>query len=187
LTTAARIKANLIRRQAVVLGVFHVVVDFGRAQQRLGRDAAPVEADAAEMLALDNGGLHAELGGADGGDIAARSATDDDDVVSVCHGSPPVFCLPGGRRAAWSYPACAQHPVDFILELHPLLAHGLHVHVIGRLDIRFGAMNGPVHVMIGIEQLGEMRIVRFSRCIKSVCSGNSSASSWGTCDIRFLP
>ena len=32
------------------------------------------------MLALDHGGLHAELGGADGGDIAARSSADDDEV-----------------------------------------------------------------------------------------------------------
>ena len=48
------------------------VIDFRRPQQRFGRDAAPIEAYAAEIFALDDGGLHAELGGADRGDIAAR-------------------------------------------------------------------------------------------------------------------
>jgi hypothetical protein len=41
--------------------VLHGVENLGRAQQRLGRDAAPVEADAAEMLALDDCRLEAEL------------------------------------------------------------------------------------------------------------------------------
>jgi hypothetical protein len=54
----------------------HQVVDLGRAQQRLGRDAAPVEADAAQMLALDQRRLHAELRRADGRDIAAGTAAD---------------------------------------------------------------------------------------------------------------
>ena len=75
-----RIEAHLLGRQPVILGVLHVVENLGRAQQRLGRDAAPVEADAAEILALDDRGLEAELRRADGGDIAARSGADDDDV-----------------------------------------------------------------------------------------------------------
>ena len=60
-----------------------VMKNLRRAQQRLGRDAAPVKADAAEMFALDERGLQAELRRADGGDIAAGSAADDDDIVSV--------------------------------------------------------------------------------------------------------
>ncbi len=53
-------------------------------QQRLGRDAADVEAGAAEGGALlDAGHLQAELGGADGADIAAGAGADDDDVEAV--------------------------------------------------------------------------------------------------------
>ena len=74
------VEADIVGRQAVILGVLHVVVDLRRAQQRLGRDAAPVEADAAEIIALDDRGLEAELRGADGGDIAAGAGADDDDV-----------------------------------------------------------------------------------------------------------
>ena len=67
-----------LARQAVILGVLHVVEDLGRAQQRLGRDAAPVEADAAEMLALHDRRLEAELRRADRGDVAAGAGADDD-------------------------------------------------------------------------------------------------------------
>jgi hypothetical protein len=35
-------------------------------QQGFGGDTAPVEADAAEAFAFDDGGVEAELGGADG-------------------------------------------------------------------------------------------------------------------------
>ena len=49
-----------------------VLEKFRRVEQRLGRDAADVEAGAAERLAaLGAGGLEAELRGADRGDIAA--------------------------------------------------------------------------------------------------------------------
>ena len=76
--------------QAVILGVFGEMQDFRRAQQRLGRDAAPVEADAAQMLALDDGGLQPQLRGADRRHIAAGAGADDDDVIGVCHGSASV-------------------------------------------------------------------------------------------------
>ena len=58
-----------------------VVIDLRRAQQRLGGDAAPVETNAAQMLALHHGGLEAKLRRANGGDITARPAADDEDVV----------------------------------------------------------------------------------------------------------
>ena len=62
------------------------MVDFGAAQQRLGRDAAPVEADAAEILALHHAGLHAQLGGPDRGDIATGTAAEDDDIeILISH------------------------------------------------------------------------------------------------------
>ena len=44
-----------------------------RTQQGFGRNTAPVEADPAERLALDDHGVHAELRGADRGGVAARS------------------------------------------------------------------------------------------------------------------
>ena len=57
-------------------------------EQRLGGDAAPVQAGAAEhRLPFDDGGLQAELGGADRGDVAAGAGADDDDVVFVGHGA----------------------------------------------------------------------------------------------------
>ena len=53
-------------------------------QQRLGGDAADVEADAAEALvALDEHGLQAEVGGAEGGGVAAGARADDDDIDAI--------------------------------------------------------------------------------------------------------
>ena len=56
------------------------VGDAGAVQQRLGRDAADVDAHAAELVLLDHGGGEAELGGADGADVAGGAAAEDDDV-----------------------------------------------------------------------------------------------------------
>src|SRR5262249_61340734 len=54
--------------------------------QGLGWNAPPIEADPAEIGALDNGGLEAKLGGANGRDVAARSGADDDEIeVGFCH------------------------------------------------------------------------------------------------------
>ncbi len=47
--------ADAIGLQPEFLGAVHQVEHFRGPQQRLGRDAAPVEADAAQMLALDAG------------------------------------------------------------------------------------------------------------------------------------
>ena len=111
-----RIVGDFAGRQPVILGVLQVVENLGRAQQRLGRDAAPVEADAAEIVALDDGGLEAKLRGADGADIAARPRADDDDVeIGLSHSilakprafpapSPPCHGICRGRRSlctAW--------------------------------------------------------------------------------------
>src|SRR3546814_18789380 len=61
--------------------MLHIMIDFGRAQQRLGRDAAPVETDAAKILALDDRGFQAELRRADRRNIAAGAGAEDDEVV----------------------------------------------------------------------------------------------------------
>ena len=70
--------------------VHRALVVLRGLEQRLGRDAADVEAGAAEAgLALpvlpvvDADGLEAELRGADGGDVAARAGADDGDVETV--------------------------------------------------------------------------------------------------------
>jgi hypothetical protein len=67
----AEIRLHLAGDEAETVGVAHVVQHLARAQQRLGRNAPPVEADAAQELALDDRGLEAELARADRGDIAA--------------------------------------------------------------------------------------------------------------------
>ena len=79
---AGRVDAKLAH---VVLGL---VVEVRRVQQRLGRDAADVEAGAAERAALlDARDLHAHLAGLDGRDVAAGAATDDNEVLLVgCRG-----------------------------------------------------------------------------------------------------
>ena len=59
-----------------------LLVELGGVQQRLGGDAADVEAGAAVGGALlDHGHLQAELGGTDGADVAAGSGADDDQIV----------------------------------------------------------------------------------------------------------
>ena len=105
-TTAPASNADLLGREPVVLGVLHVVVDLGRAQQRLGRDAAPVQADAAEIGALDDRGLESELRRADRRDIAARAGADDDHVERGV-----------GHRAPQMFPAtvCTNRPISWVL------------------------------------------------------------------------
>jgi hypothetical protein len=51
----------------------------------LGRDAAPVEADAAQILALDNRGLQTQLGRADRRDIATGARTQNDHIILFSH------------------------------------------------------------------------------------------------------
>ena len=76
-------------RLAAVAEVRAVVLDqldqVGVGQERLGRDAAPVQADAAELVALDAEDPLLELGGADRAGVAGRPAADHDDVVVVGH------------------------------------------------------------------------------------------------------
>jgi hypothetical protein len=62
------------------------VGDLGVADERLGRDAAHVEAHPTPVLLLDDRGGEPELRGADGGHVAAGSGADDDDVKMFGHG-----------------------------------------------------------------------------------------------------
>ena len=57
------------------------IVKVAGMQQRLGRDAAYVQAGAAERTALvDTGGCQAQLARANGGVVTAGTAANDDDV-----------------------------------------------------------------------------------------------------------
>ena len=70
--------------------VARLVVELGGVQQRLGGDAADVEAGAAEASARfsTHGDLHAELGRADGADVAAGAGADDDEIVGSAMAVP---------------------------------------------------------------------------------------------------
>ena len=71
-----------------------------RLEQRLGRDAAAVEAGAAQLVALDQPDLQAKLCGADGADIAHPAAQDQEvELLGIGH------ALARGRSSA--RPSCA--------------------------------------------------------------------------------
>ena len=78
--------------------MFGLVQHVRGMEQRLGRDAPDVEAGAAQRFtALDHGGLEPELRAADGADIAAGAAADDDHVI-VGHELGPF--VEGGEGAS---------------------------------------------------------------------------------------
>src|SRR5262249_55164006 len=59
-----------------------LLVELGRVQKRLRRDASDIEAGAAEgVVLLNHGGLEPELRGADRTHIAAGAGTNDDEIV----------------------------------------------------------------------------------------------------------
>ena len=76
------IESNLLgTNQAVLLAVSGVLVDFGGMEERLGRNAADIEAGAAEGVVLfHESHLETELAGLDGGDIATGTGTDYDEI-----------------------------------------------------------------------------------------------------------
>ena len=78
----ARNFANVNRwcaeRYAPCLSVLRLVHDFGNVQQRLGRDAAAIEAHAARVrTGIDERDLHAAIGGVERSRIAARTGAND--------------------------------------------------------------------------------------------------------------
>src|SRR5207237_7768442 len=85
LEQARQIEAQFADLDAVVLETRPgEVVQLAGFEQGLAGDAADVEAGAAEGGAfIDAGDLHAELGGADGGDVTAGTSTDNDEVETL--------------------------------------------------------------------------------------------------------
>ena len=75
------IRAYVGGGQAIVARMLHIMINLRRAQQRLGRDAPPIEANPAETFALNNGGFEAELHSADGGNITTGAGTKDDEII----------------------------------------------------------------------------------------------------------
>ena len=85
-----------------------VGVFLRRVQQRLGRDAADVEAGAAESgRALDAGRAQPELSRADGGDVAAGAGADHQDVeVMFAHGCSGWPCGTKDQAGCVAGPRC---------------------------------------------------------------------------------
>src|SRR5690625_2856206 len=85
------VEGDIFGGQAEISGPLHVVKDFRAAQERLGRDAPPIQADAAEMLTLHHCGLHPELSRPDCRNIAPGSGADHDQVeAGLRHAAPPL-------------------------------------------------------------------------------------------------
>src|SRR5262249_31977863 len=66
-----KVRAHALDDHAELARAVRVLEDLGGLEKRLRRDAAPVEADAAEAFALDARGLEPELRCADRGDVAS--------------------------------------------------------------------------------------------------------------------
>src|SRR5581483_5761950 len=77
---AGEVDAHVADLDAELLGAADLAQQVGGGQQRLGGDAPPVEAGAAQLGALDEGHLGAELGAAQRGHVAGGTAAEDDDA-----------------------------------------------------------------------------------------------------------
>src|SRR5262249_33290832 len=81
---AGQIQVHLAGCDSDVPAMARLLEEVGRVQEGLRRNAASQRADAAQpRLALDDERRQAELRRADGGDVTARSGTDDGDVVGL--------------------------------------------------------------------------------------------------------
>ena len=95
-----RVVADVFRGKAELVEVMQEMMDFGSAQQRLSRDAAPVQADSAQLVALDESCFHAELCRPDRRDIAARPAADHDQVKGILGHRGSIGASSAGLRRA---------------------------------------------------------------------------------------
>ena len=66
--------------------MFDVALDGRRLEERLRRDAATVQAGAAERIFLDEGHLQAGGRGVQRGGIPTRATADDDEIERITHG-----------------------------------------------------------------------------------------------------
>ncbi len=76
------VELGVLAVDALFLGMYEVLPHVGRMQQRFRRDAAHVQAGAAQLgIFFDNGGLEAVLAGADRGGVAARTTPYHNQIV----------------------------------------------------------------------------------------------------------
>ncbi len=83
-----RIEAAAVDRLRGARHLARRLQGLARADERLGGDAAPVRALAAEQLALDQSDPPAALGQPRGAVLAGRAAAEDDDVEHAAHARP---------------------------------------------------------------------------------------------------
>ena len=91
---AGHVDALERRLDAEPLTLTGAVGDLGGVQQRLGRDATPVQAGAADLVALDEDHRQAELGGAQGAGVTAAAGAEDHEIGGtgagrIGHGRAP--------------------------------------------------------------------------------------------------
>ena len=73
--------ARPVATQSKCFGLAHLLEKHGGFVHGLGRNAAPVEAGAANQLFFNNADLSSQLGGSNGGDITSRSGTQDHGII----------------------------------------------------------------------------------------------------------
>jgi hypothetical protein len=79
-----------------------VIVNIGMVQENFGGDAADVQASAAEKgIFFDDGNFQAPLRGANAGDVSARSAADDHNIVFSQTSPPPKAVQRAKRFRSW--------------------------------------------------------------------------------------
>ena len=78
---AAEVRLGLSDRDAVVFGVLDVLENVGALEQCFGGYASPVQTNSAKGFPFNNRCLESQLACADGRDVAARAATEYNDVV----------------------------------------------------------------------------------------------------------
>src|SRR5262249_1364830 len=88
-----RVDVDATDRDARIRHVLRLLEEVSVGDQRLRRDAAPVDAHAADLFLLDASNGEAELTGTNGTGITARAAPEDQDVVGRFHGAPSTLAL----------------------------------------------------------------------------------------------
>src|ERR1017187_5725102 len=90
------------------VGMADVMEQVGRGDQRLGGNATPIEARAAELFFLDNGGGCAQLRRADRRRVTPQSRADDYDDKRVHKPMSSSFCFTALAKRAASAPAMSR-------------------------------------------------------------------------------
>jgi hypothetical protein len=154
---------------AQVAKVADLVHHAGDVQQRLGRDAAHVQAHATEGgVALDDDGLQAQVGGAEGGRIAARAGAQHQHVAlevgdrrSSCplsSGSSHRLPVPQGRSCGSRCGGCCRcgrgGPGGLQRQHHRAL-----VDLVAQLDLQL-LHHAGVAEGISIEALSDSTVIR---------------------------